>query len=76
MTNLMSVRSTKLEQQIADKICAPDFPFNEKFIKISQMLLRRIARRYERIRLNKMIKADFNNGFKRKNYPNVTQFEK
>jgi hypothetical protein len=65
--------STPMEERIGEKICLGDF--NEKFINISQMLIARIARRSERIRENKMIKTDFINGFKRENYPHITQFE-
>jgi len=73
MTNLMSVRATKLEQNLADKICSENFPLN-RFLRLSELLIRRIARRTERIRLDTMCKADFINGFKRENYPNITRF--
>jgi len=68
--------STPMEERIGERICSEDFAFNEKFINISQMLIARIARRSERIRENKMVKADFINGFKRENYPHITQFER
>lgn len=73
MTNLMSIRSTPMEQRIGDKICQSDFPLG-RFLKISELLIRRIARRTERIRLNTMCKTDKINGFKRENYPNITRF--
>lgn len=60
--------ATPLEQKVCDIICSDDFKFNKRFITISEMLIRRISRRAERIRKNQMVKADFINGFNRDNY--------
>lgn len=68
--------STIKEQKIIEIICLRDFKSDGRFKNISQKLFNRIARRSERVRLNKMVKADFINGFKRENYPHITQFEK
>lgn len=42
--------STKKEQEIAEIILKPDFPF-ERFCRISEKMIRRIARRQEKLRL-------------------------
>jgi hypothetical protein len=69
----MSKISTLSENKIVDKITSDNFPF-EKFIKISELLIRRQSRRYERIRLNNLCKTDIEQGFDRKNFPHITQF--
>ena len=69
----MSKISTLSENKIVDKIISDNFPF-EKFIKISELLIRRQSRRYERIRLNNLCKTDIEQGFDRKNFPHITQF--
>jgi hypothetical protein len=69
----MKTLSTNLEIKVAEKILQPNFSFN-RFVKISALLIRRQARRSERIRLNLMNKADFLNGFNRNDFPHITQF--
>lgn len=63
--------TTPLEERIINKITGKDFGFSDKFINLSQMILRRIARRSERITNNKMIKTDLMNGFKREDYSHL-----
>lgn len=65
--------STPLEEKIATIICEPGFSFT-RFINLSEPLIRRQSRRRERIRLNKMNKADRINGFIRSDFPRLTQF--
>lgn len=69
----MSKLSTPMEIRIADKITENNFSFG-RFCKIAEMLIRRQARRSERIRLNKLCKTDIDQGFNRKNFPHITQF--
>jgi hypothetical protein len=69
----MSKLSTPAEIRIADKISSDNFPFG-KFVKIAELLIRRQARRHERIRLNILCKTDIDQGFNRKNFPHITQF--
>lgn len=69
----MSKISTLAEDKIVDKIICDNFPF-EKFLKISQKIIKRQSRRYERIRLNQLCKTDINQGFDSKNFPHITQF--
>ena len=69
----MSKLSTPAEIRIADKISPDNFPFR-RFVKISTQLVRRQARRHERIRLNTLCKTDIDQGFDRKNFPHITYF--
>lgn len=69
----MSKLSTPMEIRIGEKIIEKTFPFG-RFVKIAESLIRRQARRSERIRQNLMNKTDFLNGFVRTDFPHITQF--
>lgn len=49
--------ATKKEQEIAEIILKPNFPFG-RFCRISEMLIRRMARRSEKIRLAEKARVD------------------
>jgi hypothetical protein len=69
----MSKLSTPAEIRIADKISSDNFPFG-RFVKLAELLIRKQARRHERIRLDNLCKTDIDQGFDRKNFPHITQF--
>ena len=77
----MSKISTPAEDKIIDTIInkiisdSDNFPF-ERFLKISEKIIKRQSKRHERIRLNNLCKTDINQGFDRKNFPHITQFGK
>lgn len=75
----MSKISTPAEDRIIDIIInkiisdSDNFSF-EEFLIISEKIIKRQSRRYERIRLNKLCKTDIDQGFDSKNFPHITQF--